>query len=141
MVAKGFREAGLRNLPTLVETSTLTYGCRAKDDIVEVKLKVKRVVYGTLPATAIATVGPELERLYPGLVRGASVLEAGLNNGNPVVHPPIALLNAAGIERDGPRMLFYKDGVSRTVAKLIQRLDEERMALLRALGYPRSPSR
>jgi len=139
VLAKAFRQAGLRKLPTLVETSTLTYGCRAKGEKVDVKLQVKRVVYGTLPATAMATVGPELEALYPGLVRGASVLEAGLNNGNPVVHPPIALLNAARIERDGPKMLFYKDGVSRTAAKLIQQLDEERMALLRALGYPAQP--
>ncbi|MBM4048471.1 MAG: hypothetical protein FJ279_25490, partial [Planctomycetes bacterium] len=67
VLAKAFRQAGLRKLPTLVEMSTLTYGCRAKDEKVDVKLKVKRVVYGTLPATAMATVGPELEALYPGL--------------------------------------------------------------------------
>ncbi|MGB9440486.1 MAG: NAD/NADP octopine/nopaline dehydrogenase family protein [Desulfobacterales bacterium] len=130
-----FRKLGLQQLPTMVETSTLTYGCRAKDALVEISVKVNRVAYGTLPAKAVSRFGPELEALYPGLVRTASVLEAGLNNANPVIHPPITILNAARIENEGDSTFFYKDGVSPTVADLIQKLDEERMALLKALGY------
>jgi opine dehydrogenase len=134
--ARVFREAGLKKLPTLVETSTLTYGCRAEGSSVDVRVRVNRVMYGTLPSPAMETVGPDLESIYPGLVPGASVLEAGLNNANPVIHPPISLLNAARIEREGSTMRFYRDGVSPAVARLIQKLDSERMALLRALGYP-----
>ena len=136
LFAKIFRESGLKKLPVLVETATLTYGCRAKGATVDVAVKVNRVVYGTLPASAMGRVSGELEALYPGLVRGASVLEAGLNNANPVIHPAITILNAARIENEGERTFFYGDGVSPTVARLIQKLDEERMALLRALGYP-----
>jgi opine dehydrogenase len=87
----------------------------------------------------MSTVGPELENIYPGLVRAESVLEAGLNNANPVIHPPIALLNAARFEIEGHKMLFYRDGVSPTVAMLIEKLDKERMALLHTLGYPAQP--
>ena len=134
-----FRESGISDLPTLAEFSTLTYGCRAQGAEVEIKVKAGRVLWGTLPSVAVETVGPDLEPLYPGLVRGASVLEAGLNNANPVIHPPIALLNAARFERDGSRMRFYFDGVSPAVAGLIRKLDAERMALLRALGYPAQP--
>jgi opine dehydrogenase len=137
--ANVFRKLGLKQLPTMVETSTLTYGCRAKDARVEISVKVNRVAYGTLPAKAAGRIGPELEALYPGLVRTASVLEAGLNNGNPVIHPPITILNGARIENEGDRTFFYKDGVSPTVARLIRKLDEERMALLGALGYPAQP--
>jgi opine dehydrogenase len=137
--AKVFREFGMKNFPTFVETATLTYGCRAKGATVEIAVKVKRVVYGTLPASAIHVIAGELELLYPGLVRAASVLEAGLNNANPVIHPPITILNAARIENEGDSTFFYGDGVSPTVARLIQKLDEERMALLRALGYPAQP--
>jgi opine dehydrogenase len=136
LLAKVFRESGLTKLPVIVETATLTYGCRAKGAAVEIAVKVNRVVYGTLPASALGTVGGELEALYPGLVRAASVLEAGLNNANPVIHPAITILNAARIENEGDRTFFYGDGVSPTVARLIQKLDEERMALLRAFGYP-----
>jgi opine dehydrogenase len=134
--ARIFREFGLKQLPTLVETSTLTYGCRAKGSTVDVPVKVNRVLYGTLPASDIDRIGPALEKLYPGLLRGASVLEAGLNNANPIIHPPITILNTARIEIDGEKMFFYRDGVSPSVARLIRKLDEERMALLSALGYP-----
>ncbi len=92
-----------------------------------------------MPTAAITHIGPELEELYPGLVRSATVLEAGLNNANPIIHPPITILNAARIEVEGDNMFFYRDGVSPTVARLIRKLDEERMALLRALGYPAQP--
>ena len=104
--AKVFREFGTKTLPTLVETATLTYGCRAKGPAVEIAVKVKRVVYGTLPASAIHVIAGELELLYPGLVRAASVLEAGLNNANPVIHPPITILNAARIENEGDSTFF-----------------------------------
>ena len=134
--ARIFREFVMKDLPIFVETATLTYGCRAKGATVDIPVKVKRVVYGTLPGAALGKVGPELEALYPGLVRAASVLEAGLNNANPVIHPPITILNAARIENEGDSTFFYRDGVSPTVARLIQKLDEERMALLRAMGYP-----
>jgi opine dehydrogenase len=136
LFAHAFRGLGLKKLPTMVEFATLTYGCRATGTTVDIGIKVKRVLYGSLPSTALATVGPALEAAYPGLVRAESVLEAGLNNANPVIHTPIALLNAARLENEGATMRFYRDGVSPTVAKLIEKLDKERMALLEALGYP-----
>ena len=137
--AKVFREFGLTQLPTLVETSTLTYGCRAKGSEVEIAVKAKRVLYGTLPGKVIGTVGPELEALYPAFQPAASVLEAGLNNANPIIHPPIVILNAASIENEGSKRYFYRDGISPTVAGLIRKLDEERMALLKALDYHAQP--
>ena len=135
VLARVFDEAGVAR-PLLVETGTLTYGCRGAGDAVHVYLKVRRVLYGVFPADRSDEVGPELHALFPGLVRGAHVLEAGLNNANPVIHPAVALLNAGRIENQGSEMFFYKDGVSPTVARVIERLDAERMALLRALGCP-----
>lgn len=134
--AKAFRKYGVKQPPILVETATLTYGCRAAGATVSVSVKANRVLYGTLPAAAIETVGTELEAFFPGLRRAATVLEAGLNNANPVIHPPIVILNAARIENEGDRNFFYGDGISPMVARLIRKLDEERMALLAALGYP-----
>lgn len=139
LFAQVFREFGFDELPTFIETSTLTYGCRAKGARVEVPVKVNRVLYGALPAIALDEVGPDLEALYPGFCRGGSVLEAGLNNANPVIHPPIVILNAASIENEGTKRYFYRDGVSPTVAQLIRKLDEERMALLKALDYDAQP--
>jgi len=135
-----FRECAVAEPPVFVEFSTLPYGCRAAGAEVTVGLKLgKPVLYATLPGTAIARVGPALEEIYPCLVPAESVLEVGLNNGNPIIHPAIALLNASRIEKEGATMLFYRDGVSPASAGLIRKLDEERMALLRALGYRAQP--
>ena len=138
-MARVLREEGLRQLPILVEFSTLTYGCRAQGNRVSCAVRVGRVVYGVFPAAATERVAPLLQDLYPGLVRGRHVLHAGLNNANPVIHPPITLLNAARFENEGERLLFYREGVSPAVARLIAALDEERMALLQALGCPAQP--
>ena len=84
-----FRQSGVKNPPVLGETSTLTYGTRAKGAHVHVAVKAKRVLYGLLPAAAMPRVGPDLESLYPGLVRGKSVLEAGPKQrqpGDPSAH-------------------------------------------------------
>jgi opine dehydrogenase len=135
-----FREAGVAEPPVLVEFSTLPYGCRAEGAEVSVSLKVRRpVLYAALPGRATAQVGPALEAIYPALVAAESVLEVGLSNGNPVIHPAITLLNASRIENEGAAMLFYGDGVSPASAGLIRKLDEERMALLRAFGYRAQP--
>ena len=134
--AQVFRAIGVKKQPVMVETSTLTYGVRAKGASVHFSVKANRVLYGVFPGRAAASLAPELEALYPGFVRGRSVLEAGLNNGNPVIHPPITILNAGRIEKQGPAMKYYADGVSPAVARMIRKLDEERMAILRALGYP-----
>jgi opine dehydrogenase len=137
--ARVFRELGIRDPPVLVEFGTLTYGCRAAGAEIDCAVKVGRVLYGTLPAAALGAVAPELESLFPGLVRASSVLEAGLTNANPVIHPPITLLNGASFETKGDQLHFYGDGVSPTVARLIEQLDGERMSLLEALGYPALP--
>ncbi|MEA3378672.1 MAG: NAD/NADP octopine/nopaline dehydrogenase family protein [Nanoarchaeota archaeon] len=134
-----FRKRGMKELPLLGELHTLTYGCRAKGNKVDIAVKVGRVLYSTFPANRIDEVGQSLEKLFPGLVRAESVLEAGLNNANPVIHPPIALLNGARFENEGKNMIFYGQGMSPSVAGVIRKLDEERMAILKALGYSARP--
>jgi opine dehydrogenase len=135
-----FRQSGITAPPVLAEFHTLPYGCRAAGADITISVKVRKpILYATLPGKAAIRCGPALEALFPSLVRAQSVLEVGLNNANPIIHPPITLLNASRIETEGSKMLFYRDGVSPAVAALIRRLDEERMALLGALGYPARP--
>jgi hypothetical protein len=45
LFAQIFRELAFDDLPTIIETSTLTYGCCAKGYKVEVHVKVNRVSY------------------------------------------------------------------------------------------------
>ncbi len=81
-----------------------------------------------------------LEALYPTVRQLGSVLQTGLNNVNPFFHPLILLCNLGLAEASPPRR-FYAEGVSPIVALLIERLDEERLAVGRALGVSLPPLR
>ena len=71
-----------------------------------------------------------LRPYYPYLVPAQSVLETGLYNGNPVLHPAIALLNAGALERNDGTFRFYGDGMTPAVARLIEAVDGERRGLV-----------
>lgn len=64
---------------------------------------------------------------------GDSVFQTTLQNGNPVIHPAVSLLNAGPIDRGGD-FLFYEEGVTPAVGKLIEAVDNERIAIAKALG-------
>jgi opine dehydrogenase len=102
-------------------------------------LEVEFVRLAAFPATntdhMLAALGP----LYPHFSRAHSVLETGLYNGNPVLHPAIALLNAAALENNTGGFRFYGDGMSPAVARLIEAVDRERLTLGRAFGFDLLP--
>ena len=93
------------------------------------------------PARNTAAVLVALERIFPGmLVAAAHVLETSLNNPNAMAHPVPALLNAGWIETTGGDFRFYADGVSPSVARAMDALDRDRLALVTALGLPAVPA-
>ncbi len=67
------------------------------------------------------------------LERARSIFQTTLQNGNPVIHPAVSLLNAGAIDR-GSEFLFYEEGVTPGVGKLIEAVDLERLAIAQSLG-------
>jgi opine dehydrogenase len=63
------------------------------------------------------------------------VLEPALYNVNIIVHPVGVLLNMGRIEHSKGEFWMYKEGLTPSVKKVIYRMDAERSALFRALGY------
>lgn len=109
-------------------------------DIVNFDIFYENVAFMSLSlASCVLSRSHTCQGFFPGIEPVKSVLQAGLGNGNPVIHPPISLLNGARFENEGAKMFFYADGVSPTVAALIKKLDEERMALCAAMGYEPVP--
>ncbi len=72
--------------------------------------------------------------VYPSMEPAQSVLQTSLQNANPIIHPAVTLSNAARIEMTGGDFLFYEDGVSDSVGRLIEALDKERIAIGKELG-------
>jgi len=77
--------------------------------------------------------------LYPSMEAAHSVLQTSLQNANPIIHPAVTLANAARIEGTGGDFLFYEEGVSDSTGRLIEALDQERIAIAAKLGISVSP--
>jgi opine dehydrogenase len=56
-----------------------------------------------------------------------------LNNMGAIIHPAITILNSGAISRDID-FHFYCDGVTPAIARVIQKVDEERMRIMKFLG-------
>ena len=97
------------------------------------KLKAGNLL-AALPGDHTGDVLALIADVYPSMEPADSVLQTSLQNANPIIHPAVTLSNAARIEMTGGDFLFYEDGVSDSVGRLIEALDEERIAIGQRLG-------
>jgi opine dehydrogenase len=120
----------------VAETSTLPYAVRlAAPGTIRVHLVLEDgLLLAALPAAQTGRVLDRVREVLPATTAARNVLQTGLQNGNPVLHPAITLLNAARIEATGGELDFYGDGVTPAVGRLIRAVDEERIALGARLG-------
>jgi opine dehydrogenase len=120
---------------TVAEAETLIYASRS-DGPAEARIfRVKQTVpLAALPATRTAQVLEILVPAYPQFIDGTSVLHTGMNNMGAIFHPALTILNAGRIESTRGDFQFYIDGVTLSVARLLEVLDRERVTVAAALG-------
>ncbi len=118
------------------ETSTLPYAVRVTDPgVINVFLKLTTAVYlAGIPRAGTDRLYDLVKDVWPAVEKADSVFQTTLQNGNPVIHPAVTLLNAALLERTGGDFLFYEEGVTESVGRLIEAVDNERLAIAAALG-------
>lgn len=117
------------------ETSTFIYASRAlaRDEVRIFRIK-NSVRFATLPSYRIPEVLPVLQQAFPQFVPGDNVLSTGMENIGAIFHPALTLLNAGWIETTEGNFDYYLDGISPSVARALERLDAERVAVASALG-------
>jgi opine dehydrogenase len=132
--AVGLDLDGLRY--TVGETSTLPYAVRITEPgVINVFLKLTAGLYlAGLPRSGTDRLHGLIKDVWPAVEKADSVFQTTLQNGNPVIHPAITLLNAGLLERTGGGFLFYEEGVTEGVGRLIEAVDKERLAIAGALG-------
>src|SRR6056297_3556788 len=120
----------------VAETSTLHYAVRLiAPATIRVFLKLKAGnLLAALPNTRTEEILKLVADVYPSMEAADGVLQTSLQNANPIIHPAVTLSNAARIEMTGGDFLFYEEGVSDSVGRLIKALDEERIAIGARLG-------
>jgi len=120
----------------VAETSTLPYAVRLTEPgRVHVFLKLKAGnLLAALPNRHTNEILQLITDVYPGMEPARNVLQTSLQNANPVIHPAVTLANAARIEGTGGDFLFYEEGVSDSIGRLIKAVDRERIATGGQLG-------
>jgi opine dehydrogenase len=131
-----FEKKKVKQEITLVESSTLPYGARLKGPgHVGVFINAVILPVGVFPSKRTNEVIPKLKQFYPVIMATKDVLEAAINNPNPIVHPAATLLSATRIEHLRGEFYLFSEGMTPAAARTYESLNHERLALCKALGY------
>ena len=129
------RENRCRADVIVAEAQTLLYVSRhlepTKAHIFQIKSEVP---VAALPAYLTPEVLKALRPAFPQFVAGGNVLQTSLDNIGAIFHPTVTILNAARIESTHGDFEYYLEGITPSVARVLERLDEERLSVARALG-------
>lgn len=125
----------------IVDVDNLPYTARiTAPATVAVHLDVPRLVAAVLPMGEARRAENTLKTLFPALTFSGNPLEPALTNVNGVVHPPTLLLNVSRIDSArGQPWWIWEIGMTPTVARVVERLDDERRAIGAAFGLDLPP--
>jgi opine dehydrogenase len=132
---KALRDAGCTADVTVAEAETFIYASRTDGPAQARIFRIKEAVpLAALPATRTKAVLEAFNPAYPQFIDGGNVLSTGLNNMGAIFHPALTLLNAGWIEATHGDYQFYIDGVTPSVARVLEVLDRERVTVASSLG-------
>jgi opine dehydrogenase len=120
---------------TISEAETFIYASRS-DGPAEARIfRIKEAVpLAALPATRTRMVLDLIHEAYSQYIDGGNVLQTGMNNMGAIFHPALTILNAGRIESTHGDYQFYIDGVTPSVARVLEALDRERVTVASSLG-------
>lgn len=133
---KIFKQKKVKKEILFAESCTLPYGARLRGPgHVSVFIHAVTLPTGVFPAKKTDKVISKLKQFYPVITPAKDVLEAAINNPNPIVHPVATLLSATRIEHSKGEFYLYAEGMTPSVARAFESLNEERLSICKALGY------
>ena len=120
---------------TLAEAETFIYASRSDGPAQARIFRIKEAVpLAAMPSIRTKEVLETIKPVFPQYIDGVNVLHTGLNNMGAIFHPALTLLNAGRIESTHGDFQFYIDGVTPSVARVLEVLDRERVTVASAVG-------
>lgn len=122
--------------PTVAETQTIVYTCRKDGEdsvtIYSLKKEVKIAALNKKDTERIINRLPDCIKDYYKVAN--SFLETSLGNVGMVLHCVPFMLNTGWTECDTTEYKYYYDGITPTISKFIEHIDNERVMIGRCLG-------
>ncbi|MBA1336223.1 MAG: hypothetical protein HPY66_2468 [Firmicutes bacterium] len=129
------KEKGMEDKVDVASTASMIYACRR---IEANKVKIMAIKYqmpvAVLPSRKTEKVVKALKELFEEFVPAKNVLEVSLNNLNCVLHTPTSILNAGRIENTKGNFDFYWEGMTESVCRVLEAVDNERLCIGEKLG-------
>lgn len=120
---------------TVAEAQTFLYTARriepSSAQIFDIK---NEVAVAALPSYKTPEVLKLLRVAFPQFIPGDNVLRTGLENVGAIFHPGVMILNAARIESTHGDFQYYLEGITPSVAAVLEVMDQERRQVADALG-------
>ncbi|MGB6033570.1 MAG: NAD/NADP octopine/nopaline dehydrogenase family protein [Bacteroidota bacterium] len=127
-------ERGVTADVIIAEAQTFVYASRVIGPAHAHIFRVKNSIpVASIRAHLIPRVLERLRKAFPQFVPGDNIFRTSFDNIGSVFHPTLCTLNAGWIEDDAD-FQFYAEGVSPSVAKVLENVDAERVHVAEALG-------
>ena len=135
--AEELKKHGVKALPHIAETQTIVYTCRKigpnNTSILALKNDVEIAAIKGSDIDYIMARMPECLKPYLKIVD--SVGRTSLSNVGMVLHCAPVMMNVGWIETQKVDFKYYYDGISYSVAHLLEKIDAERQAVAKAGGF------
>jgi opine dehydrogenase len=132
---KIIRDNGCTADVTIAEAETFIYASRSDGPAQARIFRVKEAVpLAALPSNRNHLVLDHIREVFPQFIDGGNVLQTGMNNMGAIFHPALTILNSGWIESTHGDFQFYIDGVTPSVARVLEALDRERVTVAASIG-------
>jgi opine dehydrogenase len=133
--SKVIRDNGCTADVTIAEAETFIYASRSDGPAQARIFRIKEAVpLAALPANRNQLVLDRIHDVFPQFIDGGNVLQTGMNNMGAIFHPALTILNSGWIESTHGDFQFYIDGVTTSVARVLEALDRERVTVAASIG-------
>jgi len=132
---KVLRKKGCKKKVFVAEAQTFIFASRCSNPgVVRIFKKKNAVPVSCLPAKDNPILQKTLKRILPEFEIVKNTAITSFNNIGAVFHPATTVLNAARIEFTFGKFEFYFEGVSPSVAKVLEAIDDERCKIMRVFN-------
>jgi len=128
------KESGNEHDVIISEAQTFIYASRGMGPATAKIFRIKQAIpVAAIPSRKTEEVVNKLNAAFHEFITGSDVIETSFNNMGAVFHPAITILNASRIESTLGNFQFYIEGVTQSVARILEAVDQERVNVAEAL--------
>lgn len=128
-------QRGIKKDIKIAGTESLLYATRrSQETVVDVWGKKDTLSFSTIPTADRGCVATVLQQMFSEFVPDSDVLTISLANVNMILHCPAVVLNAGRIEDTNGNFEFYWQGMTESVCRVMEKMDQEKISVGKALG-------